>query len=418
MCSSIKLIELLAKLYNKPGDAEFLVLEAGLDASQIEISGKPAVFWMRIIQEARKHNKVQHIVEAASRQYGAQRKALNEAMNRCLIDEEGIRIEIAEIRKQYLATTSLRELRNALYKAQALDAQYPNHPDIKHLIDEITAAIRADQKSYEAIEIVTRKGKVWLRRPMLVVSLLVGLVVLYILSRPALLPPPPQQPPHLPEMISIPAGTFRMGTSQVEIRSFLNDYPAWTESMFSNEEPREVSLPEFHIGKFEVTNEKYKDFLEENPGHGNIKELGPPDHPVVNVSWNDAVAYCDWLSRVTGDHYRLPTEAEWEKAARGWDGRRFPWGDDRPSNESGILGITRIESVGSKRKDSSPYGIRDMAGSVAEWCDDNGYDGGQTKAVRGGSWASPPFYLHCAARRAYRSGEGKDDLGFRVAKVR
>jgi formylglycine-generating enzyme required for sulfatase activity len=96
-------------------------------------------------------------------------------------------------------------------------------------------------------------------------------------------------------------------------------------------------------------------------------------HPVSNVSWNDAIAYCDWLSKESGKPYRLPTEAEWEKAARGQNGLIYPWGDkfDRRmanTEESKNYGVTEVDRF-SPRGDS-PYGCADMAGNIWEWCAD------------------------------------------------
>lgn len=271
--------------------------------------------------------------------------------------------------------------------------------------------------------------KVWLRR-LLVSSplLLVVLASLCIIllqkcpSSPDVSPGLADQP-RIPEMImiTIPAGTFHMGTSQKEIRSLLADYLGWNKSMFNSETPREVSLPEFSISKFEVTNKQYNAFLRDYPGHGNISEAATLDHPVVNVTWQDAFDYCEWLSKVTGQDFRLPTEAEWEKAARGTDGRRFPWGMNRPSPELANFGhgqqsMTLTKPVGSTPRGKSPYGVMDMAGNVAEWCFNDGADGGVSKAVRGGSWEeTTDFYLRCAARRAYSPTAKDYNLGFRVA---
>jgi formylglycine-generating enzyme required for sulfatase activity len=282
---------------------------------------------------------------------------------------------------------------------------------VREIVGERAVEIQKDLKILQLPGKITAAIRKYRWQLLSVVLLLVVSASLFIYLHA---PPPPVIPIHLPDMIRIPAGAFQMGTSPEEIQKLLAGYPIWTRAMFDNESRREVDLKEFSISKFEVTNEQYKDFLEDNPGDGDPKSLGPPNHPVVNVSWGDADAYCRWLYRVTRNNYRLPTENEWEKAARGSDGRLFPWGDDRPSNMSAVWADTRIESVGSKQMDSSSYGIMDMAGNVAEWCSDNGYAGDQTKAVRGGSWRDPAFYLRCAARRAYRQVERRPDLGFRV----
>ena len=108
----------------------------------------------------------------------------------------------------------------------------------------------------------------------------------------------------------------------------------------ADEQPQHrLYLPEFYIGKYPVTNEQYAAFVKTGrqgaPEHWEKGEIpaGKGDHPVVNVSWQDAVAFCRWLSRESGKTIRLPTEAEWEKAARGSDGRIYPWGNDPPTKE-------------------------------------------------------------------------------------
>jgi formylglycine-generating enzyme required for sulfatase activity len=156
-----------------------------------------------------------------------------------------------------------------------------------------------------------------------------------------------------------------------------------------------------------VTNVQYLAFVlatgYERPKHweGGRPPKGKKDHPVVYVSWHDAVAYCKWLAEVTGKPYRLPTEAEWEKGARGTDGRIYPWGDkfdkDKCNIEkSGIGGTTPVDKYPNG---VSPYGLLDMAGNVWEWTSssfksypydpEDGREGSGVLsggALRGGSW--------------------------------
>jgi hypothetical protein len=129
--------------------------------------------------------------------------------------------------------------------------------------------------------------------------------------------------PFEPEIVLIPAGKFLMGTDPLD-----------DEDASTDEQPlRRLYLPDYAIGKTPVTNAQYAAFVKavdhELPVHWKGKKLprSKKDHPVVNVSWDDTMAYCKWLAEATGRPYRLPSEAEWEKAARGTDGRIYPWGD-------------------------------------------------------------------------------------------
>ncbi|MBN1935798.1 MAG: SUMF1/EgtB/PvdO family nonheme iron enzyme [Anaerolineae bacterium] len=194
-------------------------------------------------------------------------------------------------------------------------------------------------------------------------------------------------------LILIPAGKFLMG---------------------DNKEPKHVD--EFCIDKYPVTNVQYKQFVDATkhniPSHwksGTYPE-GKSLHPVVNVSWHDASAYAKWASKT------LPTEAQWEKAARSADGREYPWGDGWKeglcnTHESGIGGTT---PVGQFSPDGdSPYGCADMAGNVWEWTD-SWYDKEQSRrVVRGGSWGHDLGHARCAARRGSSPDYSFSRNGFR-----
>ena len=192
-------------------------------------------------------------------------------------------------------------------------------------------------------------------------------------------------------MVRIPAGEFLYG---------------------DDKQPQ--TLPEFWIDQTPVTNKHYVRFVEETnhqwPSHWNGKK--PDDniiaHPVTNVSWYDAQAYAKWAGK------RLPTEVEWEKAARGLDGRKYPWGDEPPKNEHCNFGknIDGTTPVGHySPQGDSPYGCMDMSGNVWEWVAGD-YDT-STKVLRGGSWIGSPADV----RVAFRYGDGpvdyKDFIGFR-----
>ena len=145
---------------------------------------------------------------------------------------------------------------------------------------------------------------------------------------------------------------------------------------------------------------------------------------MVNVSWHDACGYCEWLSQATAKQVRLPTEAEWEKAARGdKDQREYPWGDDFDAMKcnSFDLGLNDTTPVGVFLSDKSPCGCLDMSGNVWEWVHDwyRGRDlrvpPGQGRSVRGGSWAYGPWVLRVSVRDGYVPDTRNVDVGFRCA---
>jgi formylglycine-generating enzyme required for sulfatase activity len=231
-------------------------------------------------------------------------------------------------------------------------------------------------------------------------------------------------------VVRIPAGTFTMGS------------PA--EEGDPDERPQhQVYLSEFYMDRTEVTNRQYKQFCNatrqshpDNPGFGDMPEyfLLEPDCPVVNVSWDDALAYATWVGK------RLPTEAEWEKAARGTDGRTYPWGNEEPE-ASGLFranfcywsegsdGYKFTSPVGIFLHGASPYGCMDMAGNVTEWCNDwhdenyygqqgndrnpTGPSSGSYRVARGGSWGSLHWRLRSPCRFRFVPAHRDEDIGFR-----
>jgi formylglycine-generating enzyme required for sulfatase activity len=220
-------------------------------------------------------------------------------------------------------------------------------------------------------------------------------------------------------MIAIPAGEFTMGN----------------DSGDGDETPaHKVSVDAFEIDKFEVTNEQFQDFVDQT-GHVSTAEKagesgtwhtyaqGKPNHPVVLVSWSDAVAYCEWAGK------RLPTEAEWEKAARGPEEFIYPWGNEwatgkANTEESGYRGTT---IVGSLPDGASPYGVMDMAGNVSEWTSDwyeaypgttftSPYFGKKFRVIRGGGWFSSSDLVRTTERSGSVVDLHNDDVGFRCAR--
>ena len=233
------------------------------------------------------------------------------------------------------------------------------------------------------------------------------------------------------KMVLIPAGEFLMGLKHGNPLGLVMTTPQ-----------RKVNLPAYYIDKYQVTNKKYKKFVDAT-GHrapfskrheaiynwkNGIYTENLENHPVVLVSWYDADTYCKWAGK------RLPTEAEWEKAARGTDGRLWPWG-----NESGKAGVDvkantytfralMTMPVGSFPEGASPYGVMDMAGNVFEWTSSwfKGYPGTKyshplygekMKVMRGGAFMVP---RKPAAYTVSRHLQRPDDIhrtnGFRCVK--
>jgi formylglycine-generating enzyme required for sulfatase activity len=203
-----------------------------------------------------------------------------------------------------------------------------------------------------------------------------------------------------------------------------------------------VELSEYSIGKYPVTNREYQAFVKDagykSPrgwdGEQYPAEKG--DYPVVNVSWEDTVAFCNFLSQKTKKSYRLPTEAEWEKAARGEDGRIWPWGNEfgekNTNTSEARVGNTTPIGQFSPQGDS-PYGCADMIGNIWEWCadwfdkneyknrkdqqvkDPQGPQKGDTHVLRGGSCDDKRWDARCAARNGFDPDIFGGNSGFRVS---
>lgn len=270
------------------------------------------------------------------------------------------------------------------------------------------------------------------------------------------------------QLITIPAGEFLMGSTGEQVEALEKKFPEVDKRLWQREIPQnKVNLPEYQIGKYPVTNREFNEFIKitgykttaEKEGTGMVfnpsfatvvgadwgHPLGPEsdiqgksEHPVVQVSWCDAGEFCRWLSKENGKKYSLPTEAEWEKAARGTDGRIFPWGNEWNSEFANMdfrfKGTTPVKYF--EKNNLSPYGVVDMCGNVFEWTSTtigntepwpakyeypyNSKDGredqkGNTRRVgRGGSYSRSEAY----GRTTFRFADMPDDRysaqGFRV----
>ncbi|MFQ5559307.1 MAG: formylglycine-generating enzyme family protein [Nitrospinota bacterium] len=179
---------------------------------------------------------------------------------------------------------------------------------------------------------------------------------------------------------------------------------------------RTLFLDTFSIDRFEVSNEKYREFVNAT-GHKAPKgwlfkgyDASLAKHPVVLIDYEDATTYCQWLGK------RLPTEEEWEKAARGVDGREYPWGDQFNKNyaNTGILKEKRTVPVDSLKEGVSPYGAYNMSGNVWEWTSTAGQNENR-KIVKGGSWGLSHRFSRTFSRADYAKTDKTNNIGFRCA---
>jgi formylglycine-generating enzyme required for sulfatase activity len=237
-------------------------------------------------------------------------------------------------------------------------------------------------------------------------------------------------------MVVIPAGKFLMGEGR---------------------EQHLLYLSEFKIGKYPVTNAEYERFLaadgyknksywteagwqeicqkQDKPRLWQDDRFNKPNQPVIGLSWYACVAYCRWLSQETGRLIRLPTEAEWEKAARGIDGQTYPWGDKfeavRLNAREGDQKVCTTTPIGIYQSGKSPFGLFDCSGNVWEWCatrwkkpypyiadkkewDSEYLEGQNLRVLRGGSWNYKAEATRCANRLKFQPYGWTERGGFRI----
>ncbi len=229
-----------------------------------------------------------------------------------------------------------------------------------------------------------------------------------------------------PIMVLIPAGNFIMGSAETEKDRFENE----TQQTIEIEKP-------FYIGKYPVTFAEYDLFCEQtrltNKPRENPDDLGwgRENSPVINISWFDAMAYCEWLSQQTGKNYTLPTEVKWEYACRANANTSYCFGDDARQLKDyawyrkNAAGKTHL--VGLKKPNS--WGLYDMHGNVWEWTHSEYYENNRAEipalekndhhrpVVKGGSWDYIPWWLRSAYRDGWEANYRNSDLGFRIVKT-
>ena len=218
--------------------------------------------------------------------------------------------------------------------------------------------------------------------------------------------------------IYIPFGPFMMGS-----------HPAVDELTDENEQPQHtIRLPGYWMARYPVTVAQFQAFARKT-GHkpgGDGYRNQPDNYPAVDMTWPDALAYCHWLSQHSGLSVTLPSEAEWEKAARGTDGRRYPWGDGQPTET--LCNFQQATPVGHySPQGDSPYGCADMAGNVWEWTRSiyqpypynardgrESLEGNQVRTIRGLTFNNAERFTRCAFRYKLAPSLHLRHLGFRV----
>jgi formylglycine-generating enzyme required for sulfatase activity len=257
----------------------------------------------------------------------------------------------------------------------------------------------------------------------------------------------------MPAFLLVPDAHFPMGTPEHELSELAKRYGGTRESYREESPQHSVALPAFALARMPTTNALYARYVAATGARPPLHWHGPvpPDtlneHPVVDVNWEEAQHFCAWLNetwqgsvpvhsedesprRIQRPHFRLPTEAEWEHAARGTDGRTFPWGNtfDPTRANTREAGTASTTPVGSYAAGASPYGVLDMAGNVWEltatldalypYVPDDGREQPQAEGrriARGGCYANPQGFARCACRFRFAPDVRNPFMGFRLA---
>ena len=266
----------------------------------------------------------------------------------------------------------------------------------------------------------------------------VSICGVFLLAMTSVFTQAPSPTPHAPEFVEIPAGPFTMGADRAR-DPLAFDNERWSPAQAEGT----VDVPAFYIARREVTIGEFTAFARAGTWPVDPRALqGDAGHPVAFVSWTDALAYCRWLEaslkhgastppRVAqalkaGWHVTLPTEAQWEKAARGTDRRRYPWGDE-PRRDRANFGAAATVPAGQLACPECAHGLSDMAGNVWEWTrsplqpypyderdDRANLDADALWVMRGGGFADNPQLIRTTTRGAAEPGARRAFIGFRV----
>ena len=381
----------LTDLINDKARIRRLAEQSGIQTAWLN-SDVPAIeYWRQILREADRRHKVDEILAKVGEEIGKRKGDLEEAY-RLYADASGdVAATLAEEKAQR------KESVNLYGQAMTQSAVSVGDEELDAPARRATEAeqVLAQKKAEAAVQAAAEDAaKLRAQRDLLGALEQIGL-----------------------EWVTVPAGEFTMGS---------NDS--------GDEQPiHQVYLSEYQIARHPVTNAQYELFVKANsyaaPKHWKNKKIPPgkENHPVVNVSWKDAQTFCAWAG------VRLPTEAEWEKAARGTDGRKYPWGNEPPTEElcnfNSNVGDTT--PIGSYPKGASPYGVLDMAGNVWEWVNDRyggkyysvspsvnpqGPASGTRRVLRGGSWYLDDDLVRSAYRYVINPDYWDNYDGFRCVR--
>lgn len=319
----------------------------------------------------------------------------------------------------------IRELFDFTYRAVKISTKGLQNPSIEGRYDNELPLAHAGE-SLDSEGVARSKAQIEALQHATIAGMASGTDMLTQVAKAPAFTPPSALPRVIrgsddSSLVLVPEGSFTMGSKQ-----------------FRDERPvHRVALPSFYIDEYEITVAQYARFL-------NAKRWSAPafwhhrrtpldeNRPVVGVAWEDAKSYCEWAGR------RLPTEAEWEKAARGTDERLYPWGDDAPTPDLARFdrccefeSYSVIGIVGERKDGRSPFGVHDMAGNVWEWVSDwfdtgyyrrtvtdnpQGPAHGTAKVIRGGSWSNDATALRTTNRYGLDQAERKNNVGFRCAQ--
>ena len=218
------------------------------------------------------------------------------------------------------------------------------------------------------------------------------------------------------EFVFVAAGTFLMGTNAEHAPAVASQFPGVLAEWILKEAPvHEVYLADYYIARTPITNQLWAEYI------NRTSSLPPPDwadsppnpkHPVSGITYEEAEVFCSWLSEHADHRITLPTEAQWEKAARGVDGREWPWGNEFSAEKCNTRegGYGEVTAVNRFPAGASPYGALDMGGNVEEWTSDlyrpypggevgmNGFGGPGHRVTRGGHWEGRGDLARCARR--------------------